>query len=265
MKGTVLVTGASGGIGLAIARQLCGEGWRVYGTSRRPKAAQTPEGIRMLALDVIKPASIMEALRVIEEEAGGLDALINNAGMGIAGPLAYTEPRDACKQMAPNFFGALEVTRQALPLLRRAEGGRVICISSLAACIPIPYQALYSASKAALEITMQAWAMECAGVRFTCLELGDMHTDFTGHRQILDAPMPEAERLAFRRSLAKMEEDERHGMPPERAAAQVSRLLGRRNPPLVSQCGVGARTVALLRRTLPLGWSHRIIRMLYSK
>lgn len=260
----ILLTGASSGIGAATARVLCEQGHKVYGTYRKnpPKdPCFTP-----VYMDVQDEDSVRAAIEKVIAEEGRLDALVNNAGMGIAGPVELTSEKEAAAQMNVNFLGALTVTRHALPALR-ASRGRIVNVSSLAAQIPIPFQALYSASKAALEIAMQAIEMECKpfGVRCTCVELGDTKTEFTKNRRYAKATEGDevyAER--FKRSVARMEKDEQNGYDPIMAARFIAKQLKKRNPPPVACCGAFPKTVYALRKILPLRWANAVIGKLYA-
>ena len=268
MNKVVLITGASSGIGAVTARVLAEKGFTVYGTYRSapPKEAErlpyTP-----LYLDVSDESSIESALSAVIAKEGRLDVLVNNAGMGIAGPIELTAPDEAALQMGTNYLGALAVTRHALPFLRRS-GGKILCISSLAARIPIPFQALYSASKAALEITMQALAMECrgSGLSCCCLELGDTRTGFTAHRKyVRGTQQPSDYETRFLSSIHKMERDEQNGMDPEKAARKIAALLQKKRMPELAFCRLQDCAIYHFRRLLPLRWSGALIARLYAK
>ncbi len=261
----ILLTGASSGIGAATAKVLCEQGHRVYGTYRN-NPPKDPCFIPVY-MDVGDEDSVRAAIERVVGAEGRLDALINNAGMGIAGPVELTSEKEAAMQLNTNYLGALAVTRNALFALR-ASGGRIVCVSSLAAQLPIPFQAVYSASKAALEITMQAIEMECRPfrVRCTCVELGDTKTEFTKNRRYAKGTEGDAvygER--FKRSVARMEKDERNGYDPKMAARFIARQLKRRNPPPVAACGAFPKTVYALKKVFPLRWVNAIIGRMYAK
>ncbi|MGI6151002.1 MAG: SDR family oxidoreductase [Christensenellales bacterium] len=261
----ILLTGASSGIGAATAQVLSEQGYKVYGTYRK-NPPQNPCFIPVY-LDVQDEDSVRAAVEQVLSEEGRLDALINNAGMGIAGPVELTTEAEAAAQMNINFLGALTVTRHALPALRQSRG-RVLCVSSLAAQIPLPFQALYSASKAALEIAMQAIEMECLpfGVRCTCVELGDTKTEFTKNRRYAKATEgDEVYAKRFKRSVARMEKDEQNGYDPKMAANFIAKQLKKRNPPPIAVCGAFPKAVYALRKLLPIRWANAIIGNLYAK
>src|ERR1700733_6770933 len=125
----VLVTGASSGIGLACASHLAGRGFRVYGTSRRAAAgAGAPGDVTMLAADVTDDCSVEQAVAKVLELEGRLDIVVNNAGMGIAGPVENTGIEQAKAQFEVNFFGAFRVCRAVLPPMRDQGSGYIVNI-----------------------------------------------------------------------------------------------------------------------------------------
>ena len=182
-KRVVLVTGASSGIGLACATHLAGRGYRVYGTSRRPGAGQAGS-LAMLAADVTDDGSVEQAVATVLDREGRLDIVVNNAGMGIAGPVENTSIEQAKWQLEVNFFGAFRVCRAALPAMRKQGSGYIVNIGSIGGLIAIPYQAMYSASKFALEGMSEALRMEVRpfGVRVVIIEPGDHKTGITQNR-----------------------------------------------------------------------------------
>ncbi len=260
----VLVTGASSGVGACMAQCLVKRGWRVYGSSRSTQKG-VEGAIRWIRLDVTDEDTIRNTAACIMQEEGHLDALVNNAGMGIAGPMELISMEEMALQMDTNFNGTLRLTQALLPLMK--EGGRILNISSLAASIPIPFQALYSASKAALEAVMEAWDTELApqGIHTCCLELGDTHTGFTAHRRFAAASKDDTRyKERMHRSVARMERDEENGMDPQRAAEFAVKLLERRHYPIHKVCGAGNECFYVLRKLLPRQLSHMIVGKLYG-
>src|SRR5688572_13352137 len=174
----VLVTGASSGIGWQVAAHLVASGWRVFAASRR---ALAPPGCTGLTMDVDDDTSVTRALA----DVGPLDAVVLCAGWGLAGAIEDTPAAEARAQLETNFFGAHRVVRAVLPAMRERRCGHVVIVSSLAATVPLPYQAFYSASKAALSSYAEALRLELApsGVRVCCIEPGNFRTGFTGSRR----------------------------------------------------------------------------------
>src|SRR6478672_286517 len=148
-RGVALVTGASTGIGRATAKALKDAGFRVFGTSRRA-VSEKPDGITMLICDVTEDASVAKLVDDVLAEAGRIDLLINNAGMGLLGGAEESSIAQAQALFDVNFFGVLRVTNAVLPAMRRQGRGRIINMSSILGLIPAPYNALYASTKHAL-------------------------------------------------------------------------------------------------------------------
>jgi len=182
---TVLLTGASSGIGATTAALLARRGLRVYGTSRRPPEGGRPDrpdarGIRWLALDVRDDASVSAALDSFHAHETHLDGLVCNAGVGIFGSVEETTIEAAQRQFETNYFGVLRMLRAALPGMRKRGFGRVVLIGSLSGRAPIPFQSHYSSTKAAVDALAGALRNEVSahGIEVTLVEPGDVNTPF---------------------------------------------------------------------------------------
>jgi NAD(P)-dependent dehydrogenase (short-subunit alcohol dehydrogenase family) len=250
-KRVVLVTGASSGIGLACATHLAGRGYRVYGTSRRSGAGQAGS-VSMLAADVTD-GSVEQAIATVLDREGRLDIVVNNAGMGIAGPVENTSIEEAKRQLEVNFFGAVRVCRAALPVMRKQGSGYIVNIGSIGGLIAIPYQAMYSASKFALEGMSEALRMEVRpfGVRVVIIEPGDHKTAITQNRTEISGGTDAYDR-SFRAALARTAHDEQSGPGPEQIARLLFRIVNKSNPRLRYTIGpVPQRAAVWLKRLLP--------------
>jgi len=251
----VLITGASSGIGLACATHLAGRGFRVYGTSRRAAALKGPAlgNLTMLTADVTDDHSVEQAVAAVLDREGQLDIVVNNAGMGLAGPVENTSIEEARRQLEVNFFGAFRVCRAVLPAMRRQSSGYIVNIGSIGGIIAIPYQAMYSASKFALEGLSEALRMEVRpfGIRVVVIEPGDHKTALTQNRQFAEMS-PDAYRQSFEAALARTAHDEQSGPGPEQVARLLYRIVNRRNPRLRYTIGPMAQRAAVwLRRLAP--------------
>ncbi|MFA5938014.1 MAG: SDR family oxidoreductase [Sinimarinibacterium sp.] len=250
MTQTILVTGASSGLGRACAERLAAAGHRVYVASRR--ASPVPDCIA-IGMDVDDDSSVGAAISQVLESEPRIDVLINCAGFGIAGAIEDTTTDEAKAQFETNFFGATRVVRGVLPQMRAQGGGLILNVSSLVTQLPVPFQAYYCASKAALHSYTEALRYEVAplGIRVAAIEPGNFATGFTGARRRVsgwtDASIY-AERCAA--SIAWMEEDERKGLPPARFAAQVHGIVAHPNPKLRHLAISPIERVALLLRAL---------------
>src|SRR3984885_14154940 len=222
----VLVTGASSGIGLACARHLAAQGFRVYGTSRRANAA-LQGAVTMLEADVTDDRSVEQAVAAILDREQRLDILVNNAGMAIAGPVEDTSIEPAKSQLEVNFFGAFRVCRAVLPAMRSQRSGYIVNIGSIGGLVAIPYQSMYSASKFALEGLSEALRMEVRpfGIRVVLIEPGDHKTALTANRHFAKSPgSTDPYRASFEAALAKTARDEQGGPGPEKIARLLYRL-----------------------------------------
>ena len=262
----VLVTGASSGIGKACATRLAALGHRVYGASRSAPEPEAP--FRALSMDVTDDRSVAEGVRGVIEKEGRLDAVVNGAGVGLAGAIEDTDIDEAKGQFETNFFGAFRVCRAALPLMRERRRGTIVNISSIAGLIAIPFQSVYSASKFALEGFTEALRIEVSefGIRVALVEPGDFRTNFTRNRvRARKSSLNPAYREALERALAMMERDEMNGPDPERVAGLVARLIGKRSFRLRNLVGrVDQRMAVWLKRILPGGLFERILRKNYG-
>lgn len=261
---TVLVTGASSGIGAACAERLAAGGWRVLAASRRGAA---PAGCVAVVLDVDDDRSVEHAARA----AGPIDAVVLCAGWGLAGAIEDTSAAEAKAQFETNFFGAHRIVRAVLPGMRARGSGRIVLVSSLAAAVPLPYQAFYSASKAALSSYAEALRFELApcGIHVSCVEPGNFRTAFTGSRRRA-AGWTDASRHAAgaAASLAWMEHDEQRAPPPDAVVRRIVVLLDQPRPALRNVVvahrfeRVGAWLRALLPQRLYQAIAVKVFRVL---
>jgi NAD(P)-dependent dehydrogenase (short-subunit alcohol dehydrogenase family) len=252
----VLVTGASSGIGLACASHLAGRGFRVYGTSRRAAAgAGAPGDVTMLAADVTDDRSVEQAVAKVLELEGRLDIVVNNAGMGIAGPVENTGIEQAKAQFEVNFFGVLRVCRAVLPAMRNQRSGYIVNIGSIGGILAIPYQSMYSASKFALEGLSEALRMEVRpfGIRVVVIEPGDHKTALTENRQFTETSgATAAYGPSFAAALAKTAHDEQSGPGPEQIARLLHRIVNQHRPRLRYTIGPAPQRAAVwLKRLMP--------------
>ena len=263
----VLVTGASSGIGLACATHLAGRGFRVYGTSRRA-AAGSPGDVTMLTADVTDDRSVEQAIATVLDREGRLDIVVNNAGMGIAGPVESTSIEQAKGQFEVNFFGAFRVCRAVLPAMRRQRSGYIINIGSIGGLLAIPYQSMYSASKFALEGLSEALRMEVRpfGIRVVIIEPGDHKTALTENRQFTEISIAtDAYSPSFEAALLKTAHDEQSGPGPEQIARLLYRIVNQRHPRLRYTIGpIPQRAAVWLKRLMPYSILEYTMRTYYG-
>ncbi|HEX2317896.1 MAG TPA: SDR family NAD(P)-dependent oxidoreductase [Streptosporangiaceae bacterium] len=246
------MTGASAGIGRAVADRLHAAGWTVTGASRRGTATAGWTG---LVMDVDDDDSVRSGVTAVLERKGGIDALVAAAGWGLAGAVESSSVQEAKAQIETNFWGCVRVVQQVLPAMRQQGGGRILLVSSIGGAIGIPFQAFYSASKFALEGFGESLAYEVApfGIEVTLVQPGNVKTDFTDSRRMASAAHDDqVYGQAAAKAISRMERDERNGVPADQAAAVVEKVLEARRPPRrVSVGKAGERAGLYAKRLLP--------------
>lgn len=193
LKKTILITGASSGIGNATARYFARQGWNVTATMRRPDQAgdlQTLSNVRVLRLDVLDVASIEAAVAATLEAFGGLDVLFNNAGYAIAGAFEAISPEQVQQQFATNVFGVLNVTRAVLPYFRERRAGLILTTTSVGGHIAFPLYSIYNSTKWAVEGFMEGLQFELKqfNIRVKTIVPGIVRSDFEASIQYVPAP-----------------------------------------------------------------------------
>ena len=256
----VVITGASHGIGAACAEQFLSNGDVVYGLCR---STPSNDRIKHIPTDLKNDSSVQSAIDQIRKESGRIDVLLLNAGIGISGAVEFTELKDAQHQFDVCYFGSLRVLVPALSLLRESKG-MVLFTSSVASVTPIPFQAHYSACKAAINALVSALRNELHPhqVRVAAILPGDVKTDFTGSRK-KDERGSEIY-PALINSVAKMEHDEQHGMDPSRIAKKFLQVSRKRNPKPYYSVGFAYQAICVLVKVLPSRLAAWIIRLLYA-
>lgn len=248
MNGKIaLVTGASTGIGAAIAQRLRGDGLRVFGTSRD---GVCPDGIEALALDVRDDTSVSCCVQAVLERAGRIDVLVNNAGYLVSGAIEEVALPEVHAQFETNVFGVARMVKAVLPTMRQQRSGHIVTISSLAGIVPVPFWGYYNASKFAVEGLCETLRFEVApfGIHVSLVEPGAIKTPFYGAetKEGLEAYAPWRARL-----LKTIQGFEAAAPGPEIVADAVSRLVASRNPRLRTLVTREAKLFALLRWLLP--------------
>ena len=227
----VLITGASSGIGKAIAEYLLTKNYRVFGTSRNP-VKQPDSKFLLVALDVTKKDTIASAVSEVISEAGKIDILINNAGVGITGPIEETPDEEIKKAFDTNYFGPLNVIKAVLPEMRKNNGGLIINITSIAGYMGLPYRGIYSASKGALELTTEAFRMELKdfNIHMTNVAPGDFATNIAAGRY--HAPVLEGSpyQKPYGNTLELMNQHVDEGESPAVMAEAIYRIINTKQP-----------------------------------
>ncbi|MFQ5898850.1 MAG: oxidoreductase [Candidatus Methylomirabilia bacterium] len=260
----VLVSGASSGIGQAIARTLAQRGFTVFGTSRDPSSAEKVPGVAMLPLDLRVDESVVGCVDTVLKREGRLDILVNNAGYVLRGAVEEVSLGEAKAQFETNFFGVVRMVKAVLPTMRRQGAGQIINISSAVGFVPVPFGALYSASKFALEGYTEALRHEVKpfNVHVSLVEPGFINTQLARNAQ--DA----AERIADydpwrQRVLGARRQYEGKAPEPTVVAECVLRVIEGSSPKLRYRVGKEATWSARLRRLLPESLFEHGVRRLF--
>lgn len=249
----VLITGGSSGIGRSIGEFLQNNNFKVYGTSRNP---QTGSGFPfpLVALDVTKKETIAVAIAHILEKEGRIDVLINNAGIGITGPIEETPEEEIKKAFDTNYFGPLNVTKAVLPQMRKQGGGLIINITSIAGYMGLPYRGIYSATKGALELTTEAFRMELKdfNIKMTNVAPGDFATNIAAGRY--HAPILENSpyKAAYKNTLDIMNSHVDSGKDPLVMARAIHKIIQTPHPKGHYKVGEPLQKFSIaLKRILP--------------
>lgn len=258
-----VVTGGSSGIGKAVCAVLVKKGYTVYEFSRRD--GWTDSGVRHVSCDITDPQAVKCAVGQVIEESGRLDVLVNNAGFGISGAVEFTDIEEAKRLFEVNFFGNVTVTKEIIPHMRKAGGGKIINIGSVAGELSIPFQAFYSAGKAAINSLTLALRNELKPFKIKVCALlpGDVCTGFTANRR-KSAEGDEVYGGKIERAVSQMERDEKNGMRPEKIAAKVAKLAGKKRVKPFYSCGFKYKLFLFLAKILPRSFSNYIVGKIYG-
>lgn len=264
MNQVVVITGGSSGIGLAAAHAFRVKGCKVYELSRRDVVHE--DGTIHISADVTDEKAVCAAIQQVVQTEGRVDILVCNAGFGISGASEFTENSDAKRLLEVNLFGMVNAVKAVLPVMRCRKSGKILCISSIAAIVPIPFQTWYSVSKASVSAYAAALRGEVRpfGIQVCAILPGDIRSGFTGSRE----KSPDGDAVyggRISRSVAVMEHDEQTGMTPERAADAIVRIASRRRVRPDYAIGLSYKTVTILNRILPAALVSWIVGHIYAK
>lgn len=253
----VVVTGASSGLGRAVADRLHTDGWTVVGASRR---ATGGNGWTPLRMDVDDDASVAAGMAEVAARHGRIDAVVAAAGWGLAGAVEHTTLDRAKAQFETNFWGAVRATNAVLPTMRAQGGGRMVLISSIGGVVALPFQAYYSAGKFAMEGWAEALAYEVEpfGIEVTLVQPGNFRTGFTDLRETVAGGADDPYEPRASKVIAQMAREEAEGADPAKVAARVAEVLVRRRPPRRVSVGKAAERFGVVgKRFMPFRMFER--------
>ncbi len=250
----VLITGGSSGIGKAIGSYLKSKGYIVYGTSRNPAAYDRFFEFPLLKLDVRDKNGAEALLKEVFDKEGKVDVLINNAGMGITGPIEETSIEEMKNVFETNFYGPIRLIQAVLPIMRKQGSGLIINITSIAGYMGLPYRGIYSTSKGALSLLTEALRMETKdfGIRITDLAPGDFSTNIAAGRYHSPILETSAYHAPYKKTLDLMDEHVAEGEDPILVAKQVLNIITEKKPKVHYTVGSRLQKISLvLKRILP--------------
>ena len=253
MQDVILITGASSGIGKSIAEYLVKFNYKVYGTSRHPKQ-DIINGVRFLQLDVTQQESVLSAIDILIQKEGQIDYLINNAGVGITGPMEEIPEEEQKKIFETNFFGPLRVINAVLPHMRNRRSGFIINITSIAGYMGLPFRGFYSATKGALELSTEAYRMELKafGIKVTNVAPGDFATNIASGRYHAPVKKDSPYKEVYEMSLKLMDEHVDEGKDPDLMAKSVHTIMQKSNPKIHYKVGDFTQKISVfLKHILP--------------
>ena len=253
MSKVVLITGGSSGIGKSIGEFLTNKSYKVYGTSRNPENCKDSM-FPLIALDVTKKETIETCIKEVIKNEGRVDVLINNAGVGITGPIEEIPENEIKNNFETNFFGPINVIKAVLPQMRKQNDGLIINVTSIAGYMGLPYRGVYSASKGALEILTEAFRMELKdfNVKMTNVAPGDFATNIASGRY--HAPIKEDSpyKKPYGSTLKLMDEHVDSGKDPELMAKAIFKIINAKNPKVHYKVGEFMQKFSIvLKRILP--------------
>jgi NADP-dependent 3-hydroxy acid dehydrogenase YdfG len=261
MRKVVLITGISSGFGKSISELLSQKGYKIYGISR--KVSEILHPVNILKANVTDIESVKSAIETILKNEGRIDVLINNAGMGISGPIELSSAEDIKLQMDTNFSGTVNMIQSVLPTMRKQLKGTIINFSSIGGIMGLPYQGYYSASKFAVEGMSEALRIELKpfNIKVIVIRPGDFFTGFTSNRKIVhDQNASGPYERQFLKTMSIIENDERGGLKPDYLARKILKIIQSINPRShYTIASIEQKFAIVLKNMLPDSWFSGIL------
>lgn len=253
MSKVVLITGGSSGIGKTVGNYLQTRGYTVYGSSRNPENVKDSL-FPLVTIDVRNSQTIQQAVQEIINKEGKIDVLINNAGVGITGPVEEIPLDEIQNNFHTNVFGPIEMMKAVLPFMRNQKSGLIINVTSIAGYMGLPFRGIYSASKGALELITESIRMEVKpfNIKVTNVAPGDFATDIAArrfHAPVLeDSPYKEV----YGQQLATIDEHVNDGGDPVEMAKAIDAIIQTENPKIHYKVGAFMQKFSIfLKKILP--------------
>ncbi len=264
MNKVIVISGASSGIGKLTAEYFHNKGNKVIGLSRSfPKGKYN---YSYVLGDLGNQESIEKAVKEIQKLTDHIDVLVNCAGIGISGAVEYTTLKEVNEIFQVNVIGQYYITKLLIPLLRKSSKGKIINIGSVAGELTIPFQTFYSMSKASMHKFSEGLKMELKplGIDVCSVLPGDTKTGFTDNRYQPKIKEDGLYKDRIKRSIKKMEHDERNGMSPMSVVKVINKVINRKRMPIQVTVGFSYKFLVLLGKLLPKRLVNWIISKMYA-
>ncbi|MBT7850054.1 MAG: SDR family oxidoreductase [Formosa sp.] len=266
MAKVVLITGGSSGIGKSVGEFLTNKKYTVYGTSRFSEN-HTNSKFPMIKLDVTNTESISECVSELISKTGQIDVLINNAGVGITGPLEEIPMEEMKRNFETNLFGPINMINAVLPHMRAQKSGQILNITSIAGYMGLPFRGVYSASKGALELITESYRMELKAFNISMSNIapGDFATNIAAGRYHAPVLEDSPYKLAYGTTLKTMDSHVDSGENPLILAEVIHRIIISKNPKIHYKVGAFLQKFSVvLKRILPDLWYEKLLSSFYN-
>ncbi|MFL2639314.1 MAG: SDR family oxidoreductase [Flavobacteriaceae bacterium] len=238
MSKVILITGASSGIGKSIALFLTENGFKVYGTCRNPNNYKIDQ-FKLLKCNINSNKEIDQTISQILSLENKIDVLINNAGIGITGPLEETSEENIKKAFQTNLFGPIEIIKKCIPSMRKNNNGLIINITSILGYFGSPYRGVYSATKSSLEIIGEVFSMELKkfNIKVVNIAPGDFKTDIVSRR--IDTKLKSSSNYIneYKKSVESANKHVKNANSPKEIAQLVHKIINSNNPKIHYKVG----------------------------
>ena len=266
MAKVVLITGGSSGIGKSIGEYLADKGYTVYGTSRFPEN-YTDSKFPLIKLDVTQLSSITACVCELISKTAQIDVLVNNAGVGITGPLEEIPMEEMKRNFETNLFGPINMINAVLPYMRSKKSGQILNITSIAGYMGLPFRGVYSASKGALELITESYRMELKTFNITMSNIapGDFATNIAAGRYhaplLVDSPY----KVPYGTTLRLMDSHVDSGKNPLLMAQVIHKIITSKSPRIHYKVGAFLQKFSVvLKRILPDLWYEKLLSSFYN-
>jgi len=266
MSKIIIVTGASSGIGKSVAKLLSSNGFKIYGTCRDPKKYNISD-FNLLKCDLTNIDQIKDFINYVVNKEGRIDVLINNAGIGITGPLEETSQDDMKRAFQTNFFGPVEMIKQCIPIMRKKNDGLIINITSVLGYFGIPYRGIYCATKSSMEIIGEVFSMELKkfNIRVVNIAPGDFKTDIISRRIDSIENSLSIYKKDYSKSIESANKHVQNAQSPETISKLILKIINSNNTKIHYKIGSFIQKFSIfLKRILPDKLFEKIL-LYYSK